>query len=125
MLADLLLSLPVPRPPTYLTSFQPGVTPLSTVPSVATTIAIYLSLVFGIHTYQKDRAPKKLNTLFQIHNILLSSFSGLLLVLILEEILPKLWNKGVFYAFCSADAWTEVNTFRRFSPSLLTIGFFV
>ena len=115
MLADLLLSFPVPRPPTYLTSYQPGVTPLSTVPSVATTVAIYLSLVFGIHTYQKDRAPKKLNTLFQIHNILLSSVSGLLLVLILEEILPTLWNKGVFYAFCSADAWTEVSTFRRFS----------
>jgi fatty acid elongase 3 len=116
MLADLLLSLPVPRPPTYLASFQPGVTPLSTLPSVATAVAIYLSIVFGIHTYQKDKAPKKLNTLFQIHNVLLSSVSGLLLVLILEEIIPKLWNKGVFYVFCSAEAWTEVSSFRRFGP---------
>lgn len=116
MLADILLSLPIPHPPSYLTSWQPGVTPLSTLPTVATTIAVYLSTVFGLYQYQKDKAPKKLNTLFQIHNVLLSSVSGLLLVLIAEEILPKMWKHGVFYAFCSPDAWTEVSSS---SPDLL------
>jgi fatty acid elongase 3 len=109
MLADILLALPIPRPPTYLTSWKPGVTPLSTVPSVATTIALYLATIFGIHAFQQTRQPKKLNTLFQIHNVILSAGSGLLLVLILEEILPILWKHGVFYSVCGEGAWTEVS----------------
>ncbi|PVF96095.1 elongase of fatty acids ELO [Serendipita vermifera] len=107
MLADILLALPIPRPPTYLTSWKPGVTPLSTVPSVATTIALYLATIFGIHAFQQTRQPKKLNTLFQIHNVILSAGSGILLVLILEEMLPIVWKHGVFYSVCGEGAWTE------------------
>jgi len=122
MLADVLLSLPIPR---HLTSWQPGLTPLSTFPSVAASTAIYLGLVFGIHTYQNDKQPKKLNTLFQIHNGLLSAASGVLLFLILEEIIPKLWNNGIFYAFCSAEAWTEASTFSLVRVLSLTSVRFV
>src|SRR3954467_10431560 len=108
MLADAILSLPFPRPPTYLTSWKAGVTPLSTIPQVATAITIYLTTVFGLWALQKNGQPKKLNTLFQIHNVVLSGVSGLLLVLILEEIAPIIYKHGVFYALCGEGAWTEV-----------------
>jgi fatty acid elongase 3 len=112
MLADAILSLPYPRPPSYLTSWKPGVTPLSTISSVTAAITVYLGTVFGLWALQKNSQPKKLNTLFQIHNIVLSSVSGLLLVLILEEIVPIIYRHGVFYGFCGAGAWTEVRFLR-------------
>ncbi|CAG7853842.1 Putative elongation of fatty acids protein 1 {ECO:0000250/UniProtKB:P40319} {ECO:0000250/UniProtKB:P40319}; AltName: Full=3-keto acyl-CoA synthase SPAC1B2.03c {ECO:0000250/UniProtKB:P40319}; AltName: Full=Very-long-chain 3-oxoacyl-CoA synthase 1 {ECO:0000250/UniProtKB:P40319} [Serendipita indica DSM 11827] len=107
MLADFLQSLPLPALPTHLTSWKPGLTPMSTVPVVAGTVMVYLSTVFAIRDHQKTREPQKLNTLFQIHNFLLSAGSGLLLVLMLEEILPIMWKHGVFYAICGEGAWTE------------------
>ena len=113
MLADFIQSLPLPALPTHLTSWKPGVTPLSTLPVVAGTIVVYLSTVFAIKDHQKTREPQRLNTLFQIHNFLLSAGSGLLLVLILEEILPIVWKHGVFYAVCGKGAWTEVRDFYR------------
>jgi fatty acid elongase 3 len=108
MLADAILSLPLPRPPTYLTSWKPGVTPLSTIPSVVAAITVYLGTVFGLWALQKNGQPKKLNTLFQIHNVVLSGVSGLLLVLMLEEITPIMYKHGFFYAVCGEGAWTEV-----------------
>ena len=45
---------------------------------------------------------------FQLHNVILSSGSLLLLVLMLEEILPIMWNHGLHYALCSEQAWTPV-----------------
>lgn len=108
MLADILLRLPLPSIPTYLTSWKPGVTPLSTLPVVATTLATYLGVVFGIKALQENRPPKKLNALFQIHNLILTSVSGLLFVLIVEEITPFIWNHGFYYSICGEGAWTEV-----------------
>jgi fatty acid elongase 3 len=111
MLADILLTLPLPSVPTYLTSWKPGVTPLSTLPVVATTIATYLGVVFGIKLLQENRAPKKLNALFQIHNLFLTTVSGLLFVLITEELVPIIWKHGVFYSICGEGVWTEVHMF--------------
>lgn len=114
MLADVLLPL-APRLPTYLTSWKPGVTPLSTIPSVASAISLYLGTIFGLWALQRNGQPKKLNTLFQIHNVILSTVSGLLLALIAEEIAPIIWKHGIFYAICGKGAWTEVSfgLFRR------------
>lgn len=108
MLAEFLLSLPIPRPPTYLTSWKPEVTPLSTLQGVSTTLAVYLATIFGIQALLKNGQPKKLNTLFQIHNVILTGGSGLLLVLMLEEIVPIIWKHGPFYAVCGEGVWTEV-----------------
>ena len=109
-LADLLLGyVPFPQLPHYLTSFVPGVTPLSTLNMTVATLTSYLALIFGIQAAMKEKQPKKLTSIFQIHNIFLSSGSLLLLVLMLEEILPILWKDGVFKAMCAEESWTKVN----------------
>lgn len=58
----------------------------------------------------KNRPPQKLNTLFQIHNVILSGGSFILLVLMAEEILPILWKRGIFKAICAEESWTPVSS---------------
>lgn len=55
----------------------------------------------------REREPFKLKSLFLIHNILLTVISAVLLGLYIEEIVPKLVRKSVFYAICDPDGgWT-------------------
>ncbi len=108
-LADLLLSSIPYRLPHHLSSYVVGESPLSTTSVVITTLAGYLGLIFGIKALMTNRQPFKLTTLFQIHNVLLSSGSALLLVLMLEEILPRAWNHGLHHALCNEEAWTPVS----------------
>ena len=96
--------------PTHLYSYVHGKTPLSTTPTVVATLSSYLIVIFGIQALMKNRSPQKLNTLFQAHNVFLSGGSLLLLVLMLEEILPIVWNHGVFYGICNQNAWTPVRS---------------
>ena len=106
--ADFLLAhLPASLPP-YLTSYVKGQTPLSTTPAVLATLTSYLAVIFGVQAVMKNQQPHKLTPLFQAHNVILSSGSLLLLVLMLEEILPILWKKGFHHAICAAEAWTPV-----------------
>jgi fatty acid elongase 3 len=105
--------LPNPLPST-LTSYQPGKTPLSTAPVVFSTLAAYLATVFTLREIMRPRAPMTLQFLFQTHNIILSVGSGLLLVLMLEEVVPIFWKGGLFHAMCSNDAWTPVSLLHLF-----------
>lgn len=124
-LADFLLSVLPVSLPSYLTSFIPGKTPLSTNTEVLTTLGLYLAVIFGIQAYKKNRQPQKLNTLFQAHNVILSSGSLLLLALMLEEILPIVWKNGLYFGICALEAWTPVSysvsssfsTWRRPTPT--------
>ena len=110
-LADAILKhVPLPQLPYHLTHYVRGATPLSTQPVVIGVLAGYLATIFGIREIMKTRQPQKLTFLFQVHNVLLSSGSALLLALMLEEILPIYWRHGLFYALCNSSAWTEVNT---------------
>ena len=56
----------------------------------------------------KTRQPLKLNGLFQLHNVILTLGSGLLLACMAEEVIPLLWRLGVFGAACSQKSWTPV-----------------
>jgi len=105
-LADTVLQfIPYNPLPRYLTEYQPGITPLSdTTPIVATLIAYFLS-IFSIRWFMQDKAPLNLTSFFQFHNLFLTAISGLLLVLIAEEILPIWWRTGFFSAICRS--WTE------------------
>ncbi|KAF8640696.1 hypothetical protein AX17_000352 [Amanita inopinata Kibby_2008] len=105
-LADFLLAQLPFAVPQHLTSYTPGKTPLSTTPAVVTSLLSYLALVFGIKAFMRNRQPQKLTTLFQAHNIILSGGSLVLLILILEEILPIMWDKGIFNAVCHEESWT-------------------
>ncbi|KAG9000259.1 hypothetical protein FRB90_011866, partial [Tulasnella sp. 427] len=92
--------------PVWLTSYHQDVTPLSTWPVVASAIVVYLSTIFGLREVMRERQALKLTWLFQLHNLLLTTGSGLLLLVMLEEIVPIVWKNGLFYAICGYGAWT-------------------
>jgi fatty acid elongase 3 len=109
-LADFLLAhVPLPPIPRYLSSYIPGETPLSTTSAVVTTLLSYLAIVFGVQAVMQNKRPRKLTLLFQAHNLFLSSGSLLLLVLMLEETLPRIWYNGIYHAMCHQEAWTAVS----------------
>jgi len=92
--------------PVWFTSYHQEITPLSTWPHAALAIVIYLSTIFGLREFMRDRQPLKLTFLFQLHNLLLTSGSALLLAVMVEEITPIVWNHGLFYGICGYGAWT-------------------
>ncbi|KAF8311958.1 elongase of fatty acids ELO [Clavulina sp. PMI_390] len=106
-LADFLVSqLPEVNLPIYLTKYIPGQTPFSTLPTVVLTLAGYLVTIFSIQHAMKDMKPYKLTPLFRAHNAFLTFGSGLLLLLIAEEIIPIWYQKGLHDAMCAAPSWT-------------------
>ena len=122
-LADFIVAhLPLPTLPRYLTSYVPGTTPLSTPNSVVAALVSYLAVVFGVQHLMKSQAPMRLQFFFQLHNIVLSVGSAILLVLMVEEIAPIVWKHGVFYGICNENAWTPVRVFLllRVFPRQLT-----
>ncbi|KAG6899503.1 hypothetical protein C0993_009678 [Termitomyces sp. T159_Od127] len=107
LLADFLLAFVPFSLPRHLTSYVPGKTPLSTTPAVLAALTTYLAVIFGIKALMKNQPAYKLNTLFQAHNVILSSGSLLLLILMLEEVIPIIWNDGLFKSICAASSWTQ------------------
>jgi len=87
-------------PDTFL--FKVDVTPLSNVYTVVLTTVLYLSVIFGTQKWMSENPGIKYNlkSLLIAHNFFLSAASGLLLVLILENILPKLLSNGLVYSVC-------------------------
>ena len=108
-LADFILkNVPLPSPPRHLTSYVSGTTPMSTPQEVFPALAAYLAVIFGIQALMKNRKPMKLQYLFQLHNIILSSGSFLLLALIVEQVAPRFWKGGLFYSMCHDEMWIKV-----------------
>jgi fatty acid elongase 3 len=56
----------------------------------------------------KTRQPLRLQGLFQLHNVILSSGSALLLALMAEELAPMWMKNGTFWVACNESSWTEV-----------------
>lgn len=107
-LADFLLTI-VPKDsiPTYLKTYIPGESPLSTWPVVTTALASYLAIIFGIREIMRDRSPQRLNTLFRIHNAFLSAGSLILLVLMMEEVGSIRLTNTTYGTMCDESSWTE------------------
>ncbi|KAF9652012.1 GNS1/SUR4 membrane protein [Thelephora ganbajun] len=93
-------------PPHYITHYVAGQTPISTSKEVGTALVSYLAIIFGIQEFMKTRQPLKLNTLFRLHNVVLTLGSGLLLACMVEEVVPLIRRSGLFGAACSAKSWT-------------------
>ncbi|CAE6457818.1 unnamed protein product [Rhizoctonia solani] len=107
-LADALLSV-IPKEwhlPSHLVTYQAGVTPLSTPPVVVACLIGYLTTIFSLREVMRTREPMKLTTLFQFHNLYLTTGSGLLLLLMVEEVFPIWWKNGLFNAMCAESSWT-------------------
>lgn len=87
--------------------FIGGETPMSTLKETGVMIAVYYFTIFTGYHYMKNREALKLSTLFKIHNFMLTAVSGALLVLFLEQIIPSLWNNGLYKCICSKPGWTD------------------
>jgi hypothetical protein len=88
--------------------FVEGVTPMSTLRETSIMLVAYYVIIFGGREVMKNRPAFKLNALFMIHNFILTAVSAILLALFVEQLLPTLWNHGVFYAICDHDGgWTQ------------------
>jgi len=88
--------------------FVAGKTPLSTLKESLIFSVVYYTIIFGGREWMRNREPFKLKTLFLIHNFILTSVSGILLVLFLEQLIPTVVRHGVFHAICDAEGgWTQ------------------
>lgn len=87
--------------------FQPRVTPMSTLKEAGFTILAYYIVIFGGREIMRNRPAFKLNLPFMIHNFYLTSISAILLALFLEQLIPTLYNHGLFYTICDVKGgWT-------------------
>lgn len=87
--------------------FIPGQLPLSTLPEVLAAITTYYVVIFGGRSVLSGSKPFKLNFLFQLHNIFLTTASLLLLILMAEQLIPMISRNGLYYAICNIGAWTQ------------------
>jgi fatty acid elongase 3 len=106
--------------------FVAGETPMSTLKETSIFVAVYYTIIFAGRELMQSREPFKLKSLFLFHNFVLTAVSALLLALFIEELLPTVVRKGVFYAICDHDGgWTQplvVLYYVRLAPSKKSLG---
>ena len=87
--------------------FVPGQTPMSTISATATMLITYYVTVLGGRELMRNRPAFILKPLFITHNLYLTVISGGLLALFIEQLVPTLWRRGVFFAICDHNGgWT-------------------
>lgn len=77
---------------------------------VVISCAVYFLVIFGGQRLLRQLPafkPQVLKIPFQIHNALLTVVSGALLMLVVEQALPKYRAHGFFYTVCSPQAWDQ------------------
>ncbi|ORY85372.1 GNS1/SUR4 family-domain-containing protein [Leucosporidium creatinivorum] len=99
-------ALPLPALPASVAKWVPGESPFSTNKEVVSALAVYLAVIFGGQYLMSDRKAFRFKPLFMLHNFLLSAGSGIVLALMVEEIVPIIYEHGIFYAICNDGAWT-------------------
>ncbi|KAL1959402.1 hypothetical protein VTO42DRAFT_2205 [Malbranchea cinnamomea] len=94
--------------PTADFAFVEGVTPMSTLKETATALISYYVIIFGGRELMRNRPAFKLNGLFMVHNLFLTTVSAILLSLFIEQLLPTVWRHGIFFAICDhRGGWTK------------------
>ncbi|GCE97302.1 elongation of fatty acids protein [Zygosaccharomyces mellis] len=77
-------------------------------------IAFYITLISGGQWFLRkvSAPPMKLHVLTSLHNVLLTLMSLVLLLLLAEQLVPMIYEHGLFYAICDEQA---------FAPKLVTL----
>jgi hypothetical protein len=103
--------------------FQPRVTPLSTLKEAGFTILAYYVIILGGRELMRNRPAFKLNMPFMIHNFYLTVISAILLVLFVEQVVPTIYNHGLFFAICDVQGgWTPPLVILYYVCVLQTLG---
>ncbi len=99
----------------HLTGYRPqhfqfvaGSTPLSTAQETAAVIITYYVVILTGRVFMRNRPALKLNGLFMLHNLYLTITSGILLLLFMEQLIPEIYDNGLFHSICSLEGgWTN------------------
>lgn len=81
--------------------------PFSSTKEVVAAIVTYYVVIFGGRAVLKNAPVIRVNILFQLHNLLLTLLSGVLLLLLVEQLIPILVRHGLLYAICNRGSWTQ------------------
>lgn len=88
--------------------FEAGATPMSTLKETSIFVVVYYCVILGGREVMRNKEPFKLKTLTKIHNFILTAISAILLALFVEQLLPTVVRKGIFFAICDHDGgWTQ------------------
>lgn len=89
--------------------FIPYKTTLANFPHAISIIIFYYIVIFGGQFLMRkfNLNPIKLNFLFQLHNLFLTSISFILLALMIEQVFPIWYYHDLLYAICSDKAFTS------------------
>ncbi|CCH63120.1 hypothetical protein TBLA_0J01230 [Henningerozyma blattae CBS 6284] len=87
--------------------FIPGKLPLSELPQVSLAILSYYIIIFGGRFLLRNTKPLKLHGICQLHNLILTIGSFILLALMTEQLIPMIAVNGFYYAICNIGAWTQ------------------
>ncbi|KAI8900979.1 ELO family [Globomyces pollinis-pini] len=80
--------------------FQFDAMPFYSTQSMVTTVLVYFSVIFGLQSMMKNLSPIRINSIFFIHNALLSFVSLALLALMVPMIAADISKNGLFHAVC-------------------------
>lgn len=88
--------------------FEAGVTPMSTLKETGIFVLVYYIIILGGREYMRKKDAFQLKKLALVHNFILTAVSAVLLALFVEQILPTVVRKGIFFAICDHDGgWTQ------------------
>ena len=100
-------------------NITPGQTPMLTLKATAAVLISYYTIILTGREFMRNRPAMKLNDLFLVHNFYLTAISGTLLVLFVEQLVPTIWNHGIFFTICGDGGWTGPLVTLYYVSSLL------
>ncbi len=81
---------------------------MSTLKEAAITLGAYYVIVLGGREVMRNRKPIGINGPFMVHNFYLTAISATLLALFIEQLVPTIFRKGIFFAICDhKGGWTK------------------